>query len=314
MTGDQALRIGTRGSTLALAQTGTVAARISKSSKVPVEIVSITTAGDTSRESLANLGGTGVFASALREALLSGECDLVVHSLKDLPTAPVPGLSIGAIPRRADARDVLVAGGGKTLATLTEGARVGTGSPRRAAQLRAARSDLDILDIRGNIDTRMGRVADGDLDAVVLAAAGLSRIDRLDAVSEFFELSSWPTAPGQGALAVEVRESVSGELARVLKTIDHATSRLTAMAERKVLARLEAGCAAPVGATAVIDAELLLLTATVLSPDGSRSLTSSHGGVLEGSAAERARLADELGERVADELLELGAAELAPLT
>lgn len=314
MTGDQALRIGTRGSTLALAQTGTVAARISKSSKVPVEIVSITTAGDTSRESLANLGGTGVFASALREALLSGECDLVVHSLKDLPTAPVPGLSIGAIPRRADARDVLVAGGGKTLATLTEGARVGTGSPRRAAQLRAARSDLDILDIRGNIDTRMGRVADGDLDAVVLAAAGLSRIDRLDAVSEFFELSSWPTAPGQGALAVEVRESVSGELARVLKTIDHAMSRLTAMAERKVLARLEAGCAAPVGATAVIDAELLLLTATVLSPDGSRSLTSSHGGVLEGSAAERARLADELGERVADELLELGAAELAPLT
>ena len=314
MTRDQALRIGTRGSTLALAQTGTVAARISKSSKVPVEIVSITTAGDTSRESLANLGGTGVFASALREALLSGECDLVVHSLKDLPTAPVPGLSIGAIPRRADARDVLVAGGGKTLATLAEGARVGTGSPRRAAQLRAARSDLDILDIRGNIDTRMGRVADGDLDAVVLAAAGLSRIDRLDAVSEFFELSSWPTAPGQGALAVEVRESVSGELARVLKTIDHATSRLTAMAERKVLARLEAGCAAPVGATAVIDAELLLLTATVLSPDGSRSLTSSHGGVLEGSAAERARLADELGERVADELLELGAAELAPLT
>jgi hydroxymethylbilane synthase len=314
VTGDQALRIGTRGSTLALAQTGTVAARISKSSKVPVEIVSITTAGDTSRESLANLGGTGVFASALREALLSGECDLVVHSLKDLPTAPVPGLSIGAIPRRADARDVLVAGGGKTLATLAEGARVGTGSPRRAAQLRAARSDLDILDIRGNIDTRMGRVADGDLDAVVLAAAGLSRIDRLDAVSEFFELSSWPTAPGQGALAVEVRESVSGELARVLKTIDHATSRLTAMAERKVLARLEAGCAAPVGATAVIDAELLLLTATVLSPDGSRSLTSSHGGVLEGSAAERARLADELGERVADELLELGAAELAPLT
>lgn len=314
MTGDQALRIGTRGSTLALAQTGTVAARISKSSKVPVEIVSITTAGDTSRESLANLGGTGVFASALREALLSGECDLVVHSLKDLPTAPVPGLSIGAIPRRADARDVLVAGGGKTLATLAEGARVGTGSPRRAAQLRAARSDLDILDIRGNIDTRMGRVADGDLDAVVLAAAGLSRIDRLDAVSEFFELSSWPTAPGQGALAVEVRESVSGELARVLKTIDHAMSRLTAMAERKVLARLEAGCAAPVGATAVIDAELLLLTATVLSPDGSRSLTSSHGGVLEGSAAERARLADELGERVADELLELGAAELAPLT
>ncbi|HEU4808342.1 MAG TPA: hydroxymethylbilane synthase [Homoserinimonas sp.] len=307
------IRIGTRRSALAMAQTGAVADQIARQSGREVELVQITTAGDTSRESLSSLGGTGVFASALREALLVDECDLVVHSLKDLPTAPVPGLRIGATPKRADARDVLVARDGLTLETLPQGARVGTGSPRRAAQLRAARSDLEVLDIRGNVDTRLGRVSSEDLDAVVLAAAGLGRLGRLEAVSQFFELSEWPTAPGQGALAIEVRDSTSQGIEEVLRKLDHASSRLTASAERAVLARLEAGCAAPVGATAVIDTSLLLLTATVLSPDGSRSLTSSHAGVLEGSPAERDALAAELGARVADELLGQGAAEFAPL-
>ena len=307
------IRIGTRRSALAMAQTGVVAEQVSRASGREVELVQITTTGDTSKESLASLGGTGVFASALREALLADECDLVVHSLKDLPTAPVPGLRIGATPKRADARDVLVAQDGLTLDTLPQGARVGTGSPRRAAQLRAARSDFDVVDIRGNVDTRVGRVTDGDLDAVVLAAAGLGRLGRLDVVSQFFELSEWPTAPGQGALALEVRDAAPRGIDQVLRKIDHATSRLTASAERAVLARLEAGCAAPVGATAVIDASLLLLTATVLSPDGSRTLTSSHAGVLEGSPAERDSLAAELGARVADELLDQGAAEFAPL-
>ncbi|MHA6668176.1 hydroxymethylbilane synthase [Homoserinimonas sp. A447] len=307
------IRIGTRRSALAMAQTGAVADQIARTSGREVELVQITTSGDTSQESLSSLGGTGVFASALREALLAGECDLVVHSLKDLPTAPVPGLRIGATPKRADARDVLVARDGLVLDTLPVGAKVGTGSPRRAAQLRAARSDLEILDIRGNVDTRLGRVSEGDLDAVVLAAAGLTRLGRLESVSQFFELSQWPTAPGQGALALEVRTSVPRGIADVLQKIDHSTSRLTASAERAVLARLEAGCAAPVGATAVIDTSLLLLTATVLSPDGTRSLTSSHAGVLEGSPAERDALAQELGERVADELLAQGAAEFAPL-
>lgn len=315
------IRIGTRRSALAMAQSGMVADQIARASGREVELVQITTAGDTSRESLASLGGTGVFASALREALLADECDLVVHSLKDLPTAPVPGLRIGATPKRADARDALVARAELTLDTLPKGARVGTGSPRRAAQLRAARNDLEVVDIRGNVDTRVGRVAEGDLDAVVLAAAGLGRLGRLDLVSEFFELSDWPTAPGQGALAIEVRDS-NGSGSRggdtrhvdaVLRKVDHATSRLTANAERAVLARLEAGCAAPVGATAVIDASLLLLTATVLSADGARSLTSSHAGVLDGPPTERNALATELGERVADELLERGAADLAPL-
>lgn len=297
-----------------MAQTGMVADQIARASGREVELVQITTVGDTSRESLASLGGTGVFASALRVALLADECDLVVHSLKDLPTSPAPGLRVGATPKRADARDVLVARDGLTLQGLPDGARVGTGSPRRAAQLRAARSGLEVVDIRGNVDTRVGRVTAGDLDAVVLAAAGLTRLGRLDLVSQFFELSDWPTAPGQGALAVEVRESTTRELDDVLRTIDHATTRLTAGAERSVLSRLEAGCAAPVGATAVIDASLLLVTATVLSPDGSDSLTASHAGVLEGSPAERDVLAAELGARVADELLELGAAEFAPLS
>lgn len=314
MTTTSPIRIGTRRSNLAMAQTGMVADQIARASGREVELVQITTAGDTSRESLASLGGTGVFASALREALLADECDLVVHSLKDLPTAPVTGLRIGATPKRADARDVLVARDGLTLPSLPEGARVGTGSPRRAAQLLAARNDLEVVDIRGNVDTRVGRVTEGDLDAVVLAAAGLTRLGRLELVSQYFELSDWPTAPGQGSLAIEVRESTTRELDGVLRKIDHATTRLTVGAERAVLARLEAGCAAPVGATAVVDASLLLVTATVLSTDGSESLTSSHAGVLEGSPAERDALAVELGERVADELLERGAAEFAPLS
>ena len=307
------IRIGTRGSALALAQTGVVAAAVAKASGLAVEIVPISTLGDHSKESLATLGGTGVFASALREALLAGECDLVVHSLKDLPTAPYPGLRLGAVPRRVDARDALCARDGLTLEGLEPGARVGTGSPRRAAQLGGYRPDIEVVDIRGNVDTRLSRIAEHDLDAVVLAAAGLTRLGRLDAVTEFFELGRWATAPGQGALAIEVRDANSSSFAAMLKAIDHPSSRMTALAERAVLARLEAGCSAPIGASAVLDDELLFLSATVYALDGSSSLTSSHALVVEGSQAERAALPTELGDRVADELLRLGAADLAPL-
>lgn len=307
------IRIGTRASALAMAQTGLIADRIAKASGLEVTLVPITTHGDHSTESLSTLGGTGVFASALREALVAGECELLVHSFKDLPTAGYPGLVVGAIPKRADARDALCARDGLTLAALPAGAKVGTGSPRRAAQLRAARTDLDIVDIRGNVDTRLGRVTEGDLDAVVLAAAGLARLGRTDAVTEFFELSDWPTAPGQGALAVEALEAQSAELRSALHGIDHGPSRLAALAEREVLARLEAGCSAPIGASAVLDGELLFLSATVYAEDGARSLTSSHALVLEGSAAERAASPVELGARVAEELLANGAAQLADL-
>jgi hydroxymethylbilane synthase len=307
------LRLGTRASALALAQSTQVAAAITKATGEQVELVPITTVGDHSTASLASLGGTGVFASALREALIAGACDLVVHSLKDLPTDHYPGLRIGAIPKREDARDALV---GSTLEALAPGALVGTGSPRRAAQLCMARPDVDVVDLRGNVDTRIGRVG-VDLDAVILALAGLTRLGRLDAVSEIMELSSWPSAPGQGALAIEVvdspRNATTTSLDQALRSVDHQPTRLAVLAERAVLARLEAGCAAPIGATAVLDGELLFLSATVYAPDGTASITSSHALVVEGSPAERGLLPTELGERVATELLKLGAAELAPL-
>lgn len=307
------IRIGTRGSALALAQSGQIAQRLRTITGSPVELITVLTAGDHSTQSLASLGGTGVFASALRESLLAGDCDLVVHSLKDLPTAVPPGLRIAAVPRRADARDAFCASDGLGLHDLQAGAVVGTGSPRRAAQLRAARPDLVIADIRGNVDTRLGRVAAGDLDAVLLAAAGLERLGRSAASTELLELSDWPTAPGQGALAIETRDDRSPSLDSAVATLEHSSTRLAVQAEREVLARLDAGCAAPIGATAQLDDGMLFLTATVYAPDGGSQLTSSHALVIDGTAAERARQPVELGQRVAEELLSLGAADLAPL-
>jgi hydroxymethylbilane synthase len=310
------IRVGTRGSALAMAQTTTIANRIQAATNGEVEIIPITTHGDVSRESLASLGGTGVFASALREALLNDECDVVVHSFKDLPTEAYPGLVIGATPKRADARDVLCARAGFTLATLPEGAKVGTGSPRRAAQLREMRPDLEVVDIRGNVGTRLAMVTDDKLDAVVLAAAGLGRLGLLENMAtDYLELSDWPTAPGQGALAVEVREGKPDRaLAKALAILNHATTQATVTAERHVLARLEAGCAAPIGATAVIDDGLLFLTATVYSPDGTRRITASHAATPEShSVPDLQDAALDVAERAARELLAGGAAEFAPL-
>jgi hydroxymethylbilane synthase len=311
------IRVGTRGSALAMAQTTAVANRIQAATGTDVEIIPITTHGDVSRESLSSLGGTGVFASALREALLNDECDVVVHSLKDLPTDPYAGLVIGATPKRADARDVLCARDGYTLATLPEGAKVGTGSPRRAAQLREMRPDLEIVDIRGNVGTRLALVTDETLHAVVLAAAGLGRLGLLENVAtDYLELSDWPTAPGQGALAIEVREGKSDRLlSKALAVLNHATTQATVTAERHVLARLEAGCAAPIGATAVIDDGLLFLTATVYSPDGTRRITASHAATPEShSTVDLRDAALDVAERAARELLAGGAAEFAPLS
>jgi len=294
-------RIGTRASTLAQAQAGTVADALG------AELVPIVSEGDRSTASLASLGGTGVFATALRDALLAGEVDAVVHSFKDLPTAPAEGLAIAAVPRREDARDALCARDGLGLDALAEGARVGTGSPRRRAQLAARRPDLVLVDIRGNIDSRLERLRTDDpervLDAVVLAAAGLARIDRLDAATELLPLDSWPTAAAQGALAVETRAGDEHLAAR----LDHRPTRQAAEAERGVLARLEAGCAAPIGAHAFLEDGLLFLTARVYRPDGTESVTSSHAAFPDADAPA------ELAVRVADELLSLGAARLAPL-
>jgi hydroxymethylbilane synthase len=298
------LRVGTRGSALALAQTESVRPMLEHASGSRVEVVTIVSAGDTTTASLASIGGTGIFASALRDALLAGECDALVHSLKDLPPGDHPGLTIAAVPPRADARDVLCSRNGATLDALASGARVGTGSPRRRAQLLARRADLQVVDIRGNVDSRLRRVADGEFDAVVLAAAGLLRLERDADISEYLDLDEWPVAPGQGALAIETRNADAPTLA----SIDDAPSRMLVDAEREILRLLEAGCSAPIGTRSAIEDGKLSLSARVYRPDGSASLTSSHA-VSIGTAAP----ALDVARRVAEELLALGAADLAAL-
>ncbi|MET3204458.1 MULTISPECIES: hydroxymethylbilane synthase [unclassified Arthrobacter] len=322
------VRIGTRASKLALTQTQQTADQLAAVGGFPVELVHITTEGDVKTGSLSQMGGTGVFVAALRDALLHDTCDVAVHSLKDLPTGAALGLTIAATPKRADVRDALCARDGLKLADLPQGAKVGTGSPRRAAQLRAARPDLDVQDIRGNVDTRLGRVpglpgnaagAPGDLDAVVLAAAGLERIGRLDTISEFFELDVMLPAPGQGSLAIECRsadaprkagstEGSQSVLAQALAALNDEDTRLAVTAERAVLARLEAGCAAPVGAFAYRKGSVLYLEAAVCAVDGTSSVREKKA--TDGLTEVGATL---LGIEVAELLLAAGAAEIADL-
>jgi hydroxymethylbilane synthase len=297
-----ALRLGTRRSPLALAQSRGVAAAITTATGRAVELVEVTTRGDVTRGDLAQIGGTGLFVGALRDAVLGGRVDLAVHSLKDLPTAPADGLVLAAVPPREDPRDVLCARDGLTLAELPAGSIVGTGAPRRAAQLRALGLGLDVVAIRGNVDTRLARVAPGDLDAVVLARAGLARLGRLDAATEVLDPLQMLPAPGQGALAVECR-SADTALRDALAALDDPSSRAAVTAERCLLAALEAGCTAPVGAYAEAaegDAGLeLYLRAVVVSPDGSVGIRKSATGPL-------AR-ADELGRELAADMLADGA-------
>jgi hydroxymethylbilane synthase len=297
-----ALRLGTRGSTLALAQSHQVADAITAASGRPVELVHITTHGDASQEPLARIGGTGVFVNALREALLAGAVDLAVHSLKDLPTAPFDGLVVAAIPPREDPRDAVCARDGLTLGELPEGSQIGTGAPRRAAQIEALGMGLKIVDIRGNVDTRLAKVASGDLDAVILARAGLARLGRLDEITETLDPIQVLPAPGQGALAVECRDG-DAELIELFATLDDHTTRSAVTAERTLLAALEAGCTAPVGAYAEAaegDEDLeLYLRAVVVSLDGAVSIRKSATGPLDA--------AEQLGRDLAAEMLDDGA-------
>jgi hydroxymethylbilane synthase len=262
-----------------------------------VELVGVTTFGDVSRAQLAQIGGTGVFVSGLRTSLLAGDIDIAVHSLKDLPTAQPDGIVLAAVPGRDDPRDALAARDGAKLADLPAGARIGTGAPRRAAQLLLLRPDLRPVPVRGNADTRLGRVDSGEVDAVVLAYAGLARIDRLDAVTQVFEPEEMLPAPGQGALAVECR-SDRPDVAALLASIDDPGSHAATTAERSLLAALEAGCSAPVGGYAA-GTDGLRLHAIVVAADGESALRASAGG----PAAE----ADRLGREVAAELLRRGA-------
>ncbi|MGW7577390.1 hydroxymethylbilane synthase [Streptomyces sp. NPDC054765] len=249
----RALRLGTRRSKLAMAQSGQIAEAVRELTGRPVELVEITTYGDTSREHLAQIGGTGVFVSALRDALLTGEIDFAVHSLKDLPTTQPETLTLAAIPVREDPRDALIARDGLTFEQLPDGARVGTGSPRRMAQLnawaRALGRRVETVPIRGNIDTRIGFVEKGELDAVVLAAAGLTRIGRIDEATQLLSPDVILPAPGQGALAIECA-AVNVDLIARLAELDDPDTRAAVTAERSLLAALEAGCSAPVGALA----------------------------------------------------------------
>lgn len=296
--------VGTRRSPLAMRQTRGVAEALARALDRPVAVVEVTTQGDVDRAPLATIGGSGVFVSALRDRLLAGEIDLAVHSLKDLPTAPVPGLVLAAVPEREDPRDALV---GSALGDLTPGARIGTGSPRRAAALRALNRGLVPVDVRGNIDTRLAMVADGEVDALVLATAGLRRLGRADVVVDPLDASVMVPAPGQGALAVEARDDdVADDLAAALADLDDQPSRAAVLAERAALAGLEAGCSAPVGALAGLVDDQVVLHARVWSLDGSRAVSGYRRGAADDPVA--------LGHALARDLLARGASDLIPTT
>lgn len=301
------LRVGTRGSTLALAQSGQLAAAIADPIGATVELIHIRTEGDTNPGPLATIGGTGVFVTAVRTALQAGEVDLIVHSFKDLPTAAAAGLSLVAVPLRASPADALCAREGQSLAQLAPNATVGTGSPRRMAQIRSLRDDLRLIAIRGNIGTRLRRLQE-DLDAVVLAAAGLWRMGLDAAITEEFDPAIFLPAPAQGALAVECRSNETHWFASGLSAVNDTATRWAAIAERGVLAGLEAGCSAPVSALGrfrTLGSNRLTLAGQVTSTDGTRVLRRELAGEVsnDGTAA-------AVGQRLAAELLSDGAAEL----
>ncbi len=307
-----ALRLGTRGSALALAQTGWVAQRL-RTAGMQVRIVQVRTAGDTSSDPVTDLG-VGVFVSALREALVAGEVDAAVHSYKDLPTATDPRLVLAAVPQRADPRDALVARDGMALAELPPGAVLGTGSPRRAAQLRALGLGLRVVPIRGNVDSRIRRVIDGELDGVVIAAAGLARLGRIAEATELLDPQQMLPAPGQGALACECRADDLHTARALAAVLNDTRVRAAVAAERALLAALEAGCSAPVGALAYVVEDLgsdgrdgrvvlrLSLQGVAATADGDL-VRSSGGGKLTD--------AESIGRYVAAELLALRAGRAA---
>lgn len=317
MSNTEPLRLGSRKSPMAVSQSGDVARLITEHTGRRVEIVGVTTLGDVSREHLTQIGGTGVFVSALRESLLRGEVDLAVHSLKDLPTGDTPGITLAAVPARDDPRDALVTRDGVKLADLPSGARIGTGSPRRAAQLTMLRSDITCVPIRGNANTRLAKVRTGELDAVVLAYAGLARIGHTHLVSEIFEPDAMVPAPGQGALAVECRAG-NTELAGLLAAVDHAPTRAAVAAERSLLAALEAGCSAPVGAYAArtgagrlhLEGVVLGVTAASFQPAALDSAPGTGRIVIRERGEADAASAAGLGRELAARMLARGAAGL----
>ncbi|MCB2411525.1 hydroxymethylbilane synthase [Demequina sp. TTPB684] len=303
------LKLGTRGSTLATAQSRTLADALTRVARdrgveLNIELHIVTTSGDQSTEPLVGLSQTGVFVAAVRQALLDGECDLIVHSLKDMPVAPQEGITLAALPLREDSRDALCSGG-VALADLPQGAKVGTGSPRRAAQLLSLRPDLEVGPLRGNVDTRLGTVGDRN-DAVVLAVAGLKRVGRADAISHVFSYEEMLPAPGQGALAIETLDSLNPQLADLISSLDHAKTRAAVTAERAALGVLDAGCAAPVGAHASVDGDTLSLHVRAIDVRGGLQLNEMARGPVAHAAS--------IGRSAAHALLGRGAARLVAAT
>lgn len=314
------LRIGTRASDLALTQSGQVGEALVASTDHTVELVHVSTHGDRDRTSpLAQIGGTGVFVTAVRQALLDGKVDVVVHSCKDLPTAPLEEIALACIPVREDPRDALCARDGLTLAELPAGARVGTGSPRRAAQLLRARPDLDVVAIRGNVETRLGRALgeDADLDAVVLAASGLRRVGREASISELLPVDVMLPAPAQGALAVEATRAAVAEstwFAQRLQAVDDPATRAAVTAERSLLRTLEAGCSAPVAAYAQLAEDgVLRLRGLAIRPDGSHVVEGEARVALDldqDALAGPDSVPYELGAELAADLISRGAGDI----
>ena len=294
------LRIGTRKSPLARWQAQWVAAELEKLGN-SIEMVWIVTQGDVTAQPLGTVGGQGLFTKEIQRALLDGEIDLAVHSLKDLPTQPIDGLALAAVPQREVVGDCLIAPLGTTIENLPLGARIGTGSLRRAAQLRAWRADLEILDIRGNVETRIKKLDDGIYEAIVLAEAGLHRLGYLDRVAQKLPLHRLLPAVGQGALGLETRADDETTL-KALSALNHAASQLAVTAERSLLAHLRGGCLAPVAAWCRMEGDKLRLEAKVLSLDGQTQLQADRRFAPD-QAQEEGRLA-------AEELIAAGAQQL----
>ncbi|MFZ4486982.1 MAG: hydroxymethylbilane synthase [Candidatus Nanopelagicales bacterium] len=301
------VRIGTRMSALALTQSGHVAASL-RAIGVRVDLVPMLTPGDGTTTPLAGLSQQGIFVSTVREALLDGSIDAAVHSFKDLPTAPEPGLMIAAVPPRVDARDVVITGDGRPLAGLPSGSRIGTCSARRSAWARRVRPDLRVVPIRGNIDERIERTRAGEFDAIVLAAAGVIRLGRADDIADYLAIADLPPAPAQGALALECRTD-DAAVRRVLALIDHRRSHVAALAERFILEALDPAEASALGAFAKAGAGRLSLLADCSDHDGARRVTAqqSMGIKLGDDLAVQAR---RLARTVVDDLARQGVGEL----
>lgn len=296
------LVIGTRGSKLALWQAEHIKGMVEAITGLPVRLKVIKTTGDKILDvPLAKVGGKGLFTKELEVALMAGEVDMCVHSMKDVPTELPEGLFIAAMPERVDPRDVIVSGKGYTLDTLPQGARVGTSSLRRVAQVRHLRPDVEIVDVRGNLDTRMRKAEEGQVDAVILAAAGITRMGWADRITHYVEPEQMISAVGQGAIGVEIRED-DEEMRHVMERIGHPETMECVTAERVVMRRLEGGCQVPIGAYARIEGATMVMDAMVGSLDGSTIVRRR----IEGPADDPVGL----GERMVRELLDGGAGEI----